>query len=48
MNNEYLTEAVSAAETAEKAAEDNPLANGLPEWTIEPPVIAVRRKPKAS
>jgi len=24
--------------------EISPLANGLPEWNIEPPIIAVRRK----
>jgi len=30
------------------AEEISPLAHGLPDWTIEPPVIAIRRKPKAS
>ena len=38
----------SPAENAPNFIEDSPLAKGLPEWNIEPPVIAVRRKSKAS
>ena len=36
------------AENVVKIIEDSPLAKGLPEWNIEPPVIAVRRKSKVS
>ena len=36
------------AESPINLIEDSPLAKGLPKWSIEPPVIAVRRKSKVS
>ena len=38
----------TSSENPAEIIEDSPLAKGLPEWNIEPPVIAVRRKTKVS
>ncbi|MCL2017130.1 MAG: zinc ribbon domain-containing protein [Defluviitaleaceae bacterium] len=44
-----IIETVETVETVDTIdiIDDSPLAKGLPDWSIEPPVIAIRRKPRA-